>query len=455
MLIRTDIRALLPVWIAAVVAVLGGDSELMHLSGVAYAFGACMIAAQSIGHEYGHRTLPALLVHPIDRRYIYAVKLTVLAAMLCALAALTAVWLRDGRTLPWDAPMPVLWPVLGAFVLTPWLTMLCRNTLAGIVFTFAVPVPVYVIALIIAHTMYAWNSAEAWQMTRTLTFTALALLAPVPAILGWRRFRSLEVLEGAGGGVTLPRLIARKPGATLRHRYWHQLVKELQLQQMTLAIAAVFAAVCVVLETLVARGLVDAKIFMVITVMYHVILALLIGSLASAEERRYGTHEMQLVLPLSPWRQWLIKAGTALGLAIVLGLVLPALLVTRVATADQMRAIVSASALAVVTLTSIGMYASSLSTSGVKAMAAAVPAIFVAIALIQFIDRSVLPQILVPTDGSHRVSSAVVALALVAALLGLGFVNHRYPERNSTRVCGQLGAITAMLAVGVWLLSPQ
>ena len=42
-------------------------------------------------------------------------------------------------------------------------------------------------------------------------------------------------------------------------------------------------------------------------------LALLIGSLASAEERQLGTLEWQGLLPMASWKQWAAKVGDGAG----------------------------------------------------------------------------------------------------------------------------------------------
>ena len=55
---------------------------------------------------------------------------------------------------------------------------------------------------------------------------------------------------------------------------------------------------------------------------------ILIGSLASAEERQLGTLEWQTLLPSPAWQQWAVKVGVTFGLALLLGVGLPALLHT-------------------------------------------------------------------------------------------------------------------------------
>ena len=53
-------------------------------------------------------------------------------------------------------------------------------------------------------------------------------------------------------------------------------------------------------------------------ILYGALLAVLIGSLASAEERQNGTLEWQLLLPMAAWKQWAVKVGTVLVLTALL-----------------------------------------------------------------------------------------------------------------------------------------
>src|SRR5207342_1168255 len=102
------------------------------------------LGALSIGHEYTNRTLPMLLAQPASRARILVVKLAVLAVLLVTLSAVAwrAALLPPGA----DAPMVLSLSVLCALSVTPWLTMLFRNPLAGAVFTMPVPGWIWVIA---------------------------------------------------------------------------------------------------------------------------------------------------------------------------------------------------------------------------------------------------------------------------------------------------------------------
>ena len=107
---------------------------------IVYAVGTVALGALSIGHEYTNRTLTLLLSLPVDRRRLYLVKLGVLIPMLVALAALASRPARTRRALdPAGAAPILLLAVACGLFLAPWLTMVCRSPLAGIVFALAIP----------------------------------------------------------------------------------------------------------------------------------------------------------------------------------------------------------------------------------------------------------------------------------------------------------------------------
>ena len=111
------------------------------------------------------------------------------------------------------------------------------------------------------------------------------------------------------------------------HRVWMLLTKELRLQQMAFVVAALFAVIWLSTAGL-ERSFADAPRLPLnaLAVLYAGVLAMLFGSMASAEERQMGTAEWQILLPMPAWQQWAVKAGVTLGLAVLLGIVLPAAL---------------------------------------------------------------------------------------------------------------------------------
>ena len=128
--------------LAVVVGSFSSSHTLIAAGLLGFAFGSVALGAQSFGHEYTHRTLGLLLSQPIDRRRLFLYKVAVLSVMLVTLTATTLVMyhelLRRAASPHTEPAMLVLAAACGLFV-APCLTMLCRSTLAGVVFTIAIP----------------------------------------------------------------------------------------------------------------------------------------------------------------------------------------------------------------------------------------------------------------------------------------------------------------------------
>jgi hypothetical protein len=74
-----------------------------------------------------------------------------------------------------------------------------------------------------------------------------------------------------------------------------------------------------------------------LTMLYTGILAMLIGSLASAEERHLGTLEWQMLVSMPGWQQWLVKVGVVLMMVLLLCGALPAVLASLTSNRRRLR----------------------------------------------------------------------------------------------------------------------
>ncbi|HEU4892389.1 MAG TPA: hypothetical protein VFT47_12620, partial [Vicinamibacterales bacterium] len=109
-----------------------------------------------------------------------------------------------------------------------------------------------------------------------------------------------------------------------RHPFWLLLRKEIHLQQLTVIIVAIYIVMWVAVWALGHQTPGRQPVLLQpLTMLYLGILSILIGSVASAEERQLGTLASQLLLPMAAWKQWTIKAGTALALAVLLSIAQP------------------------------------------------------------------------------------------------------------------------------------
>lgn len=488
-----EIRALSPAWVACILTVAAGavvdDPRLQGLGLLAYGLGSLALGAQSIGHEYTHHTLAMLLAQPTDRRRLLLVKLGVLTSMLMTLGAVAWIVLSDNGELLgtsiWRQPSVLsLAAVCGLFV-APWLTMVCRSPLAGVVFTIAMPMCLLVLGDVLAVAKYGFDGGAEIDRFKLIVFWwGILGLCVVAAVSGWRMFMRLEAIEGRGPEVRMPRWLGRRirPETTfdapallpvrMRHPVWLLAKKELRLQQMTFVVVGLYILMWATLSFLKQFAPELPRLPLApLTVLYFGLLSILIGSLASAEERQFGTLEWQVLLPMATWRQWVVKAGTTLGLAVVLGMGLPMVLMAIHGLDEGFRGatrVVRETLPAVVLLTASSLYVSSLCTSGIRAMILSLPAIvgtlFLFLTVSLAVDRAVFLAftsrgarvsrgLFVAHAASQRTVMLLLAAGLVALLLRYALINHRSAERNSSRILRQVAGIAGLLTFGVLLLA--
>jgi hypothetical protein len=193
--------------------------------------------------------------------------------------------------------------------------------------------------------------------------------------------------------------------------------------------------------------------------LYGGCLSALIGSLASAGERQLGTLEWHALLPMPAWKQWALKAAVAMGLAVWLGVTVPALLsYFRPGGPDLGYGFLPWAyyAMFIVLLTSSTLYVSSLSTSGVRALVLSIPfllgapvtARLVVEVLVRFDIRPGKFSVVHAHLGRELLSLGLLA-GLAAFLLFLGMQNHRTADRQTRRVVAQLTGIAGVVAFAV------
>jgi len=188
-----------------------------------------------------------------------------------------------------------------------------------------------------------------------------------------------------------------------------------------------------------------------------VVSSLIVGSLASAEERNLGTLDWQLLLPMSAARQWAVKVTVLVALTLFMTVVLPFVLVWLVPPGpvrlDRWSLLnpAKAAVVAMVCLTT-SLYVSSLVSSGVRALITALPVLLAAITFTRLIgtpgQRGL--EMFSALDLATRADVLVSVLgALLIGVLCLALGNHRTVDRSWRRVLAQAAAITAGLAVVV------
>ena len=480
-----ELRALLPWWAGivftvAVASVVGGrqtshdaGNGLLFVAIFAYAAGCASLGALSIGHEYSHRTLAGLLASPADRRTILAQKSVVLTSLIAILLAVAALTFATSHAFPVyrdpiSTRMLVYGPALAGLLLAPWLTMLCRGVLAGSVFTIAIP-------MLIALTTNAFSVAP------EVTWRGFLILAALGGVMTWRSFLRLPVVDGPEQSSRVTTLLERPmpdqraTAQSSQARGWFGLVlrKELHLQQITFAVAALYVAgwtLLVLSRRLDPSGIVTGPSHFGITSLHGGIIAIMAGALPAAEERQYGTADWQILLPTAAWKQWTFKVVLAVAIANLLAIGLPALLQSIHASPDDIGFDVE-QVVGVTALTLAGLYVSSISSTGLRAILATVPGLaailLAATVLTQPIGMGV--QHLVEPFARTVVKSgsigprtvwriAGIAFMVYASLMSclvmtLAFHNYRSADRGRRRFVRQIVLIVGFAVAGAVLLT--
>jgi hypothetical protein len=449
--VMKEFRALMPVWLASLAAIVAGVTVGGPFVGsvgiVAYVLGSVAVGSLSLGHEYSNRTLPLLLTQPVRRGRVFMLKMLVVAVLVLPLAAVQA------YGTPREDWGLVMLPALAALFLAPWLTMVCRSTLPGMVFALSVEGSLWTAAELMRLAIYGWNPATRYAAQAfTLDVFTLEIVAAcvIAAFVGLRTFVNLQEIEGPDRDLHLPQWLfapreALDAPARRRSPYWLLFNKELRLQQLSFVISAILVVEWLIVSTL--RRTVEGfggPPFAVVTILYAYALALLVGSLASAEERQLGTLEWQVLLPIAAWRQWSVKIGTALGLVLLLALGLPSLLTWLQSSSGDVHANAWVVAI-VIAMTVVGIYVSSVSSSGIRALMFAVPIIAGVPTTALSFSRTVLQNFVPFRDLDDRVVGSVLFAVFVPLLLWLALQNHRSADRGAKRVWLQVFAMSGCL----------
>ena len=352
-------------------------------------------------------------------------------------------------------------PVLGGVLLTPCLTLLTRSALAGGVLTIALSMVMMIGSQAAVPWLYGDAATLAQANARFLDIFVHTMLAVVvlSALLMWRLFMRLEAIEGRGLELHPPAWLFKPrvhlAAARSARSVWQQMLgKELHLQQLTFAVSGLYVAAWLVV-VLVGESLFPTRragLMTVATLLHVGAIPLLAGSLASAEERQLGTLGWQVLLPIAAWRQWAVKAAVVLVLSLGLAIGVPAILYALFASGPGPVRLGWPPAAAIAAVATVSLYASSLSTNGVRALARVAPAIGGVMLVAHITMNVVMPGWMPLAWDLPNAAWAVLYAASAAAfawLLWLGMKNHGSAERGAKRVLKQLAALGAVAVVAM------
>ena len=464
-MIAKELRALAPVWGVAAIAVIacGLVRDLYPFGIPAYFVGAGTLGAMSMGHEYSHRTLSTLLTLPVSRRRILLTKLVVLAAFLSLLAIMAALVLPFWReALTFRAT--VLWlPFFTALFMTPYLTTITRSPVGGAVFTMGIAGMLLIVGDWLGVARYGYTrEVDAFRVA--FVWRAEIMLCAASAVLMYGTFTRLQTQEGSGPALDLsPRRASTSLSLTRRSVTRLLVEKELGLQQLAFAVAALYFGLYLVTVVRTRSQSFHSEAIFIVSMLYGGVVAVIIGAVASAEERHLNTLDAQLLLPARTSQQWAIKLAVVLGLTFVLGILWPALLASIFPPErlDWTRAILSSRSvgpvLGLMAVTTVSLYVSTLCSSGLWAVLLSVPASFAVLTFVLKL-RAIMEGVLYSLPGRADATIvgwalALMTMAVMALVLRLALENHRSADRRGSRVAGQVaiaaGSMVAATAIVV------
>ncbi|HTV42687.1 MAG TPA: ABC transporter permease subunit [Candidatus Sulfotelmatobacter sp.] len=344
-LIKKEIRLLLPAWIAAMLlAIAPGwliEYFLPHQS-AAIEFpppffvlpGLFLLGISAFGREFSAKTFSLLLSQPVVRIRAWRLKtLTLALAFALVLAAGTISWSFFIHLHPaysphfFDAfPGVLLWTV-AIFTGGLWTTLLLRQEVGALWVTLLVPAAILAAAGLLADYL---NLAE--KIEYRVGDLAVLAYSAAGFLFARRLFLNAQDTQWTGGTFFFWRGVSGEKAGFFaarraRNRFMALLSKEIQLHDANLFIATIILGVnlgAVALRTLISNGNLKGSLEFVWAL--WLLMPLLIGCSAVAEERRLGVSEAQLCQPVSRWAALCIKFLVALVLSVILGAVLPSLI---------------------------------------------------------------------------------------------------------------------------------
>jgi hypothetical protein len=346
--------------------------------------------------------------------------------------------------------------------------MVARSTLGGAVFTIGIPGLLLLSSDLLGTWLFGASNAGEIDRFKYATFPLATIAAcACAAIATWWRFLRLEALDDGAAHVSVSMVLDAHASGPRRARnpYWLLAAKETRLQQMTFVVVALYVCAWAA-ASWTQRSVETAMPFpwWQLNMLYAALLSLLIGSLASAEERQLGTLESQALLPLASWKQFAVKVGVTCGLVLGACIALPILLAQFTPlphVGGFPRGAVWMLCLVALTTAMGSLYVSTISTTGVRAVATAVPVLaggFVLFRSVQLMLWEAWHAGLIPRRGFAFLGAAsharaewtlvLVAAGIASVFLVQAFRNHAAFDLGVRRIAAQAVAIGAAIVAG-------
>jgi len=360
-LLKKEIRLLLPAWLAVLCLEVGqpwitkDQGQAIAFAPVFFFFGMVLLAVDSFGREFSLGTFSGMMSLPVDRRQLWQTKLRVLlvAAALVFIPyfiscdmrlhhiATTTDWAWSANPTLTHGDFTNAMYASGAVLLIAltgglWTALLLRQTSSAFWIALLAPVGLGLLVLYVLALIFP-NPSPAMYL---LFYYSLAgLYVGFAFWLAHRLFFRVEDAGWTGGVISFSRWRyfedTRVAGISVRQQRPVAALfkKEMQLQSISLFGALALLALHVGVFFL--RGLyvnahrssiadVASECFWIL----WLILALVIGCTAVAEERKLGVMDGQFCLPVSRRRQYWTKLAVTLAGGVLLGGAMPLLLET-------------------------------------------------------------------------------------------------------------------------------
>ena len=368
--IKKEIRLLLPSWLAVLSLAtllpwLAGNDPDASFAWMPFFifFGMVLLAVDSFGREFSLGTFSALMSQPMERRQIWRTKITILA--FAAALIFIVFFINSGlvfhralnhRTLEittWALNPKILGAdfrsgMFGSFAAVLialagglWTTLLIRQAAAAFWITFLAPLGLLMLVIFFLPAKFPEN------LLALLLYGLAGIYVVAGSWLAHRLFHRAQDAAWTGGVISFSTWRyfegdAKNSVSTRQRRPVSALLKkEFQLHSISLLCAGALLAlhiVVILIRAFYGETLNDLEHRnSLLTALseffwsFWLIMPLVIGCMAVAEERKLGVMEGQFCQPVSRHLQFLIKFIPAVLMGVLLGGILPVLLETTAA----------------------------------------------------------------------------------------------------------------------------
>ena len=291
-----------------------------------------MMTLGTFGREFSLGTFPMLLAQPIPRARIWWTKTLLLAG---AVVLLWFVWCYSCIASEFvDSKLRDLELFTALFGLAMysgglWSVLLFRQVAAGFWVAALTPAALYMTIVNLLDN----QPDKIIERVLTVVFLVYGIAG---FLFAWRLFLRAQDAQWTGGDITLPEMrgLARFKIKSGLQRHWRPrvalLLKEFQLHQAQFVMAGALALLHlgIIATRKLGRFEKNSTIEFVLETFWALwlVMPLLVGCAAVAEERKIGMLESQLCLPVKRRTQFGLKVFVVMILSVALGTLMPLLL---------------------------------------------------------------------------------------------------------------------------------